>query len=179
MHQRYQKEIVPHLQSSLGLKNPMQAPRVQRVVLNMGVGEGVKEPKALEASAKILAAVTGQKPVYTKAKRSIASFHIREGMNIGVMVTLRGKRMYYFLDRLFNIVLPRFKDFRGLPISGFDGRGNYNIGVREQLVFPEISYEDVDKPRGMNISIVTTARTDAHGAALLRALGMPLREREG
>lgn len=179
LHERYRKELVPQLQSSLGLKNAMQVPRVEKIILNMGVGEGVKEPKALETSAKILAAVTGQKPVFTKAKKSVASFHIRQGMDIGVMVTLRGKRMYFFLDRLFNIVLPRFKDFRGLSESGFDGRGNYTIGVREQLVFPEISYEDVDKPRGMNITIVTTAQDDQHAAALLSALGMPLKGKEG
>lgn len=179
LHERYMKELVPQLQASLGLENPMQVPRVEKIVLNMGVGEGVKEPKALETSAKILATVTGQKPVFAKAKRSVASFHIRQGMDIGVMVTLRGKRMYFFLDRLFNIVLPRFKDFRGLSMSGFDGRGNYTIGVREQLVFPEISYEDVDKARGMNITIVTTAKDDPRGAALLSALGMPLKGKEG
>jgi large subunit ribosomal protein L5 len=172
---RYQKEVSAAIAKEFGIKNPMAIPRVEKIVINMGMGEAIGNAKILDTAAEELRAVTGQKPVVTKAKKSIASFKLRQGMPIGVMVTLRGDRMYEFLDRLVSIALPRVRDFRGVSPKAFDGRGNYTIGIREQLIFPEIDFNKVDKLRGMNISIVTTARTDEQARALLRALGMPFR----
>lgn len=176
LKERYQKEVAPAIAKEFGITNPMAIPRVQKVVLNMGMGEAVANAKILDTAADELRAITGQKPVITKAKKSIASFKLRQGMPIGVMVTLRGDRMYEFLDRLVSIALPRVRDFRGVSPKAFDGRGNYTIGVREQLIFPEIDFNKVDKLRGMNISIITTARNDEQARALLRGLGMPFRK---
>jgi len=173
---RYQKEIAPSIAKEFGIDNPMAIPRVDKVVINMGMGEAIANAKILDTAADELRAVSGQKPVITKAKKSIASFKLRQGMPIGVMVTLRGDRMYEFLDRLVSIALPRVRDFRGVSPKAFDGRGNYTIGVREQLIFPEIDFNKVDKLRGMNISIVTTARDDEQARALLKGLGMPFRQ---
>jgi large subunit ribosomal protein L5 len=173
---RYQKEIAPAIAKEFGISNPMAIPRVDKIVINMGMGEAISNAKILDTAADELRAVTGQKPVITKAKKSIASFKLRQGMPIGVMVTLRGDRMYEFLDRLVSIALPRVRDFRGVSPKAFDGRGNYTIGVREQLIFPEIDFNKVDKLRGMNISIVTTARNDEQARALLKSLGMPFRQ---
>jgi len=175
LKERYQKEVAPAIAKEFGIKNPMAIPRVQKVVLNMGMGEAIANAKILDTAADELRSITGQKPVITKAKKSIASFKLRQGMPIGVMVTLRGERMYEFLDRLVSIALPRVRDFRGVSPKAFDGRGNYTIGVREQLIFPEIDFNKVDKLRGMNISIVTTARNDEQARALLKGLGMPFR----
>ncbi len=173
---RYQKEIAPAIAKEFGIKNPMAIPRVEKIVINMGMGEAIANAKILDTAADELRAVTGQKPVITKAKKSIASFKLRQSMPIGVMVTLRGERMYEFLDRLVSIALPRVRDFRGVSPKAFDGRGNYTIGVREQLIFPEIDFNKVDKLRGMNISIVTTARNDEQARSLLKSLGMPFRQ---
>jgi large subunit ribosomal protein L5 len=159
-----------------GYANPMQVPRLEKVVINMGVGEGRDNAKALDGATADLQAITGQRPVITRAKKSIANFKLREGAPIGAKVTLRGARMYEFLDRLINIALPRVRDFRGVPPRGFDGRGNYALGLREQLIFPEIVYDKVDKIRGMDVNIVTTARSDGDARALLAHLGMPFRE---
>jgi large subunit ribosomal protein L5 len=175
LKERYQKEVAPAIAKEFGIKNPMAIPRVRKVVLNMGMGEAIANAKILDTAADELRSITGQKPVITKAKKSIASFKLRQGMPIGVMVTLRGDRMYEFLDRLVSIALPRVRDFRGVSPKAFDGRGNYTIGVREQLIFPEIDFNKVDKLRGMNISIVTTARNDEQARALLKGLGMPFR----
>ena len=175
LKERYQKEVAPAIAKEFGIKNPMAIPRVAKVVLNMGMGEAIANAKILDTAADELRAITGQKPVITKAKKSIASFKLRQGMPIGVMVTLRGERMYEFLDRLVSIALPRVRDFRGISPKAFDGRGNYTIGVREQLIFPEIDFNKVDKLRGMNISIITTARDDEQARALLKGLGMPFR----
>jgi large subunit ribosomal protein L5 len=152
-----------------------QVPRVEKVVINMGLGEAIQNPKALDSAVNELAAISGQKPVVTKAKKAIANFKLREGMSIGCMVTLRGNRMYEFLDRLMNVALPRVRDFRGVSDRSFDGRGNYSMGIREQIIFPEIDLDKIDKVRGLTISVVTTARSDAEGKALLKALGMPFR----
>ena len=173
---RYQKEVAPAIAKEFGIKNPMAVPRVEKIVINMGMGEAVANAKILDTAADELRAIAGQKPVITKAKKSIASFKLRQGMPIGVMVTLRGDRLYEFLDRLVSIALPRVRDFRGVSPKAFDGRGNYTIGVREQLIFPEIDFNKVDKLRGMNISIVTTARNDDEARALLKSLGMPFRQ---
>ncbi len=175
LKERYQKDVAPAIAKEFGITNPMAIPRVQKVVLNMGMGEAIANAKILDTAADELRAITGQKPVITKAKKSIASFKLRQGMPIGVMVTLRGDRMYEFLDRLVSIALPRVRDFRGVSPKAFDGRGNYTIGVREQLIFPEIDFNKVDKLRGMNISIITTARNDEQARALLKGLGMPFR----
>jgi large subunit ribosomal protein L5 len=175
LKERYQKEIAPAIAKEFGISNPMAIPRVQKVVLNMGMGEAIANAKILDTAADELRAISGQKPVITKAKKSIASFKLRQGMPIGVTVTLRGDRMYEFLDRLVSIALPRVRDFRGVSPKAFDGRGNYTIGVREQLIFPEIDFNKVDKLRGMNISIITTARNDEQARALLKGLGMPFR----
>jgi large subunit ribosomal protein L5 len=175
LKERYQKEVAPAIAKEFGIKNPMAVPRVEKIVLNMGMGEAIANAKILDTAADELRAITGQKPVVTKAKKSIASFKLRQGMPIGVVVTLRGDRMYEFLDRLVSIALPRVRDFRGVSPKAFDGRGNYTIGVREQLIFPEIDFNKVDKLRGMNISIVTTARDDEQARALLKGLGMPFR----
>ena len=173
---QYIKELAPKLQSDLQLGNVMEVPRVEKVVINMGLGEAIQNIKVLESAVDELSRITGQKAVITKAKRSIATFKLREGMPIGCMVTLRRERAYEFLDRLINVALPRVRDFKGVSPRGFDGRGNYTLGIREQLIFPEIDLEKIDKVKGLNISIVTSARTDEEGRALLTALGMPFRK---
>ncbi|MGZ4838193.1 MAG: 50S ribosomal protein L5, partial [Terriglobales bacterium] len=175
LRDRFEKEVAVALMKELDLKNPMAVPRLNKIVVNMGVGEATQNAKVLDPAANEMGQITGQKPVITKAKKSIAAFKVREGMPIGVMVTLRGDRMYEFLDRLINIALPRVRDFRGVSTKSFDGRGNYTLGLRDQLIFPEISYERVDKSKGMNVTIVTTARTDDQARALLKGLGMPFR----
>jgi large subunit ribosomal protein L5 len=175
LKERYAKDVAPQIAKEFGIGNPMAVPRVEKIVINMGMGEAIANAKILDTAADELRAVTGQKPVVTKAKKSIASFKLRQGMPIGVVVTLRGDRMYEFLDRLVSIALPRVRDFRGVSPKAFDGRGNYTIGIREQLIFPEIDFNKVDKLRGMNISIVTSARNDEQARALLKALGMPFR----
>ncbi len=175
LHVRFQKEIAPALMKELELKNPMAVPRVEKVVINMGVGEATQNAKILDPAARELGQITGQKPVITKAKKSIAAFKVREGMPIGAMVTLRGDRMYEFLDRLINIALPRVRDFRGVSTKSFDGRGNYTLGLRDQLIFPEIDYARVDKSKGMNVTIVTTAGDDNQARTLLKHMGMPFR----
>ena len=178
LKQRYDDEIRARLREELGLGNVMQVPRLEKIVVNMGVGRAVGQPSLLEGAIRDLTIITGQKPLVTKAKRSIAGFKVREGNSIGAKVTLRGDRMWEFLDRLISLAIPRVRDFRGLPANSFDGRGNYTFGVNEQLIFPEIDYDKVDAPRGMDITIVTTARTDAEGRAFLAAFGFPFR-REG
>lgn len=172
----YQTEVAPGLMKGLNLENVMQVPRIQKVVVNIGLGEAMDNPKALEAAVADMGAITGQKPVITKARKSIANFKLREGRAIGAMVTLRGERMWAFLDRLMNIVLPRVRDFRGVSDEAFDGRGNYTLGLREQVIFPEIEFDKVDKVRGLEITIVTTAHTDDQAAMLLQMLGMPFRK---
>ncbi len=176
LKERYQKEIAPALEAAIGADNVMQIPRVTKVVVNIGVGEALDNAKALEAAVADLTLITGQKPIITKAKKSIANFKLREGRQIGVKVTLRGDRMWAFLDRLMNIALPRVRDFRGISPNAFDGRGNYTLGLREQLVFPEIEYDKIDKLRGLEISIITTARNDDESRQLLQMLGMPFRK---
>lgn len=176
LRERYKKEVAPALMKSLNLTNVMQVPRIKKVIVNVGVGEALDNPKALEATVEDITKITGQKPVITKARKSIAAFKLREGRAIGVKVTLRGERMWDFLDRLMNIALPRVRDFRGVPTDAFDGRGNYTLGLREQLVFPEIDYDKIDKLRGLEISIVTSARTDEEGRQLLKLLGMPFKK---
>ncbi|MDT7541053.1 MAG: large subunit ribosomal protein [Acidobacteriota bacterium] len=173
---RYTKEIAPALAKEFDIKNPMAVPRLEKIVLNMGLGEAVANSKIVDTATEELTSIAGQKPVTTKAKKAIAAFKLRQGMPIGSMVTLRGDRMYEFLDRLVSVALPRVRDFRGVSPKAFDGRGNYTLGVREQLIFPEIDFNKVDKTRGMNISIVTTARDDEQARALLKALGMPFRQ---
>jgi len=176
LKEKYQREVVPTLQKEFNYSNPMQVPTVYKVVVNIGMGEAIQNAKAMDAAVSDLAAITGQRPVITRAKRSVATFKLREGMQIGCMVTLRGERMYYFLDKLMNVALPRLRDFQGVSAEAFDGRGNYTLGLREQLVFPEIDYDKVDKVRGMEVSIVTTARTDEEGRRLLRLMGMPFKK---
>lgn len=176
LKERYQKEIVPALYKSLDLRNLMQVPTPKKVVVNIGLGEAMDNPKALEAAVADLTLITGQKPIVTKARKSIANFKLREGRAIGAKVTLRGERMWAFLDRLMNIVLPRVRDFRGVSADAFDGRGNYTLGLREQLIFPEIEYDKIDKVRGMEITIVTNAPSDDQAAAMLQMLGMPFRK---
>ncbi|MGI8468652.1 MAG: 50S ribosomal protein L5 [Pyrinomonadaceae bacterium] len=173
---KYKNEIAPSLAKDFDIKNSMAIPKIEKVIVNMGVGEAIANAKILDTAVEELRSITGQKPVVTKAKKSIASFKLRQGMPIGAMVTLRGERMYEFLDRLISVALPRVRDFRGVSPKAFDGRGNYTLGVREQLIFPEIDFNKVDKTRGMNISIVTTARTDEQARALLKGLGMPFRQ---
>ena len=175
MHERYEKEAVPALMKRFGYKNRMAVPRLVRVTLNMGLGEASQNVKLLDVAAQELGQIAGQKPVVTRAKKSIANFKIRKGMPIGTSVTLRGERMYEFVDRLANVVLPRVRDFRGLPSNSFDGRGNYTIGLRDQLVFPEIDYTRVDKVKGLNVCFTTSAKSDEEGRELLRLLGLPLR----
>jgi large subunit ribosomal protein L5 len=177
MKERYVDEIAPKLVGELGLRNVLEAPRLEKIVVNMGVGEGSQDAKAIDSAMEDLSIITGQKPMVTKAKKSVAGFKIREGMSIGCKVTLRGARMYEFLDRLLSTALPRIRDFRGLSATSFDGRGNYTFGVDEQLIFPEIDYDKIDKVRGMDITIVTTARTDDGCYALLKSFGLPLKER--
>lgn len=171
----YTKEIVPQLIKQFGYKNIMEVPKIEKIVINMGLGEAIQNVKILDSAAEELASIAGQKPVITKAKKSIASFKLRQGMPIGCMVTLRKERMYEFVDRLMHIALPRVRDFKGISAKGFDGRGNYSLGIKEQLIFPEINYDKVEKVKGLNISIVTTAKNDEEGRALLRLLGMPFR----
>ena len=178
MHERYQKEIAPALFKAFNFKNVMQIPRIEKVVVNIGLGEALDNAKALEAAVSDLTIVTGQKPVTTKARKSIANFKLREGRLIGAKVTLRGERMWAFLDRLLNIALPRVRDFRGVSANAFDGRGNYTLGLVDQLVFPEIEYDKIDKLRGMEVTIVTSAKTDEHARALLQMLGMPFGKKE-
>jgi len=173
LKEKYSKEIVPALMETGGYKNVMQVPRLDKVVLNIGLGEAIQNAKALEAAEKDLAAISGQHPVITRAKKSIASFKLRAGMPIGLMVTLRGMRMHNFFDKLVNVVLPRIREFQGVPRNSFDGRGNYTLGLKEQICFPEVDYDTVDKVRGLEVSIVTTARTDDEGRHLLELLGMP------
>jgi len=176
LKEKYQKDIAPAVAKEFGIKNPMAIPRLDKIIINMGMGEAIANAKVLDTAVEELKAIVGQKPVITKAKKSIASFKLRQGMPIGVVVTLRGERMYEFFDRLVSVALPRVRDFRGLSPKAFDGRGNYTIGVKEQLIFPEIDFNKVDKQRGMNISIVTTARNDDQARALLKGLGMPFRQ---
>jgi large subunit ribosomal protein L5 len=177
LKEKYQQEVVPALQKEFNYKNPMQVPAINKVVVNIGMGEVIQNPKAMEAAVADLASITGQRPVITRAKRSVAAFKLREGMQIGCMVTLRGERMNLFLDKLINVALPRLRDFQGISADAFDGRGNYTLGLREQLVFPEIDYDKVDKVRGMEISIVTTACSDQEGRRLLALLGMPFKKK--
>ncbi|CCI35625.1 MAG: 50S ribosomal protein L5 [Microcystis aeruginosa Ma_QC_Ch_20071001_S25] len=171
----YQETIVPKLKEQFGYTNIHQVPKVIKITVNRGLGEASQNAKALESSKEELSTITGQQPVVTRAKKAIAGFKIREGMPVGVMVTLRGDRMYAFLDRLINLALPRIRDFRGISGNSFDGRGNYSLGIREQLIFPEIEYDKIDQIRGMDISIITTAKTDEEGRALLKEMGMPFR----
>ena len=175
LRERYRNEIAPALRKEFGYANPMQIPRLRKVVVNIGVGEATQNVKVLDAATHDLTLITGQKPIVHRARKSIASFKLRQGMPIGVSVTLRGERMYEFLDRLLNIALPRVRDFRGLSTKSFDGRGSYTMGIRDQLIFPEIDYTKVDKTRGMNITLVTDARTDEEARAMLRHFGVPFR----
>ncbi len=176
LKERYKKEIVPQLIKKYGYSNIMEVPHVSKIVLNMGMGEALANAKAMEAAEKDLTAISGQHPVITKAKKSIAAFKLREGVPIGMMVTLRDRRMYEFLDKLVSVVLPRIRDFQGVPRDAFDGQGNYTLGMKEQIVFPEIEYDKVDKTRGLEITIVTSAKTDEDGRRLLEAIGMPFRK---
>ena len=176
LREHYAKSVVPALKQEFSYKNPMAIPKVEKVSINIGLGEATGNSKLMDGAVNELGAIAGQKPVVTKAKKSIAAFKLREGMSIGCMVTLRGDRMYEFLDRLMNVALPRVRDFRGVSPKSFDGRGNYTLGLRDQLIFPEIDYNKVEKTKGMNISITTTAKTDAEGLALLRHMGMPFRQ---
>ena len=173
---RYQKEVVPALMKEFGYKNVMQVPRIEKVVVNMGLGEAIANSKIIDSAVEQLGLITGQKPVITKARKSIANFKLRQGQSIGAMVTLRSDRMFEFLDRLMSVALPRVRDFKGVSPKAFDGAGNYTLGVKEQIIFPEIVYDKVDKIKGMNITVVTTAPTDAEALALLRQLGMPFRQ---
>jgi large subunit ribosomal protein L5 len=175
LRDRYTKDVAPTLKKEFGYKNVMAIPKIEKVVVNMGLGEATQNAKIVDAGADELARVTGQKPVITRAKKSIAQFKVRKGMPIGTMVTLRGERMWEFLDRLISVALPRVRDFRGVSPRGFDGRGNYTLGLKDQLLFPEIDYMKVDKARGMNISVVTTAKTDEESRKMLQLLGMPFR----
>ena len=175
LKEKYLKEVAPALREKFGYKSVMQIPRVEKVVVNMGVSDAVADPKMLDSAVADLTAISGQKPLITRAKKSIAAFKLRAGVPIGCKVTLRGERMYHFLDKLFSVALPRIRDFRGVSPDGFDGRGNYSLGIKEQLIFPEIVYDKVDKIRGMDITIVTTAKTDEEAYELLKAMGMPFR----
>src|SRR5580704_14314585 len=172
----YQKTVVPALTKEFGYKNTNAVPKIEKIAVNIGLGEATQNAKLMDPAVNELTAIVGQRPVITKARKSIASFKLRENMPIGCMVTLRGDRMYEFFDRLVNVALPRVRDFRGVSSKSFDGRGNYTLGIRDQLIFPEIDYAKVEKTKGMNISIITTARTDAEGLALLKAMGMPFRQ---
>ena len=176
LRDKYQKEVVPALKKEFGYKNVMAVPKIQKVVVNMGLGEATSNAKLVDVGADELARITGQKPVTRRSKKSIAAFKVRKGMPIGTMVTLRGERMWEFLDRLMTIALPRVRDFKGVSPKGFDGRGNYTLGLRDQLLFPEIDYMKVDKARGMNVSVVTTAKTDEEARKLLQFIGMPFRQ---
>jgi large subunit ribosomal protein L5 len=172
---RYRKEVVPQLMKELNLKNPMEVPRLNKVVVNMGLGEALANNKILESAVDQLGAITGQKPVVTRSRKAIANFKLREGQAIGAMVTLRGDRMFEFLDRLINVALPRVRDFKGISPKAFDGRGNYTLGLREQIIFPEINYDQIEKVKGLNVSIVTSAGNDERALALLKAIGVPFR----
>src|SRR5438132_6223786 len=176
LKEHYQKQVIPALTKEFGYKNVMAVPKIEKVSVNIGLGEATQNAKLMDPAVNELGQIAGQKPIVTKAKKSIAAFKLREGMSIGTMVTLRGDRMFEFLDRLMNVALPRVRDFRGVSSKSFDGRGNYTLGIRDQLIFPEIDYNKVDKLKGMNISITTTAKTDAEGLALLKQLGMPFRQ---
>ncbi len=176
LKKRYHEEVVPALMKEFGFDNGMEVPRLQKLVVNMGLGDAVQNAKIVETALEDLATITGQKPVTTRAKKSIATFKLREGMPIGAMVTLRHDRMWEFADRLISLALPRVRDFKGVSPKAFDGRGNYTLGIREQIIFPEIDYDKVERIKGMNVSFVTTAKTDEHGRALLRGLGMPFRK---
>lgn len=176
LKERYQKEIVPALEKALGMDNVMNVPRLEKIVLNIGLGSSLGDAKALDGAVEDLTIIAGQKPVVTKARKSIANFKLREGQVIGVKVTLRGERMWSFFDRLVNLALPRVRDFRGISPDAFDGRGNYTLGFNEQLVFPEIQYDSIEQVRGLEVTIVTTARTDEEGRALLQLMGMPFRK---
>lgn len=176
LKEKYSSEIAPALAKEFGYKNPMSIPKIQKIVLNMGLGEAISNQKIIDVAVNELSVITGQKPVVTKAKKSIAQFKLREGMSIGTMVTLRGDRMYEFLDRFISITLPRVRDFRGISPKAFDGRGNYTVGLRDQLIFPEVDFGKVDKARGMNVCIVTTAENDEEARSLLRHFGMPFRQ---
>jgi large subunit ribosomal protein L5 len=171
--ERYKKEVIPSLMEHYGYKNIMQVPRLDRIALNIGLGEAIQNAKALEAAEGDLAAISGQHPVITRAKKSIAAFRLRSGMPIGLKVTLRGERMYHFFDKLVNVALPRMREFRGVSPNSFDGRGNYTLGLKEQIIFPEVDYDKIDKVRGLEVSIITTAETDEEGRHLLESLGMP------
>jgi large subunit ribosomal protein L5 len=176
LQERYASEVAPALKEQFQYTSAMQIPKVHKVVINIGMGEAIQNKNTLDSAQRDIVEITGQKPVVTKAKRSVAAFKLREGMPIGVMVTLRGQRMYDFLDKLINVALPRVRDFQGISADAFDGRGNYSLGLREQLIFPEIDYDKIDKVRGMEVTIVTTARTDEEGRQLLRQLGMPFKK---
>lgn len=175
LQEKYQKEVVPALTEKFGYKNAMQLPKIEKIIINMGVGEAVGNPKALDSAVSDLTIISGQKPLLTRAKKSLAAWKLREGMPIGCKVTLRGVRMYQFLDKFMNVALPRVRDFRGVSDKAFDGRGNYAVGLKEQLIFPEIEYDKIDKIRGMNIVIVTTAQTDEEARELLKLMGMPFK----
>lgn len=175
LKEKYGKDVVPAMMQKFGYKNVMQVPRLEKVVINMGLGEAIQNSKVVDAAVNDLMIITGQRPVVTKAKKSIAAFKLRAGMTVGAKVTLRGRRMYEFVDKLFNVALPRVRDFRGISPKSFDGRGNYSMGIKEQLIFPEIDYDKIDKVRGMDIIFVTTARTDEEAKELLRQMGMPFR----
>ena len=178
MQEKYNQQVVPALRKAFDLKNVMEVPRIQKVVVNIGMGEAMDNPKAMEAAVSDLTTITGQKPVMTKARKSIANFKLREGRLIGTKVTLRGERMWSFLDRLLNTALPRVRDFRGVSGNAFDGRGNYTLGLRDQLIFPEIEYDKIDKLRGMEVTIVTTAKNDDQARTMLQLLGMPFSKKE-
>lgn len=175
LQEKYINEVVPALNEKFGYKNVMELPKIEKIIINMGVGEAVGNPKALDAAVSDLTIITGQKPVLTRAKKSLAAWKLRQGMPIGAKVTLRGVRMYQFLDKFMNVALPRVRDFRGISANSFDGRGNYAIGLKEQLIFPEIEYDKIDKLRGMNIVVVTTAKTDEEARELLKLMGMPFK----
>ncbi len=177
LKERYEKEVVPALMEEFGYRSVMEVPRIQKIVVNIGLGEALQNSKAIDAAVRDVSIITGQRPVVTRARRSIATFKLREGMPIGVKVTLRQRRMWDFLDRLIGVALPRQRDFRGISPDSFDGRGNYSLGLREQLVFPEIDYDEIDKVRGMEVTIVTTAKTDEEARRLLSMLGMPFKRR--
>jgi len=176
LRDKFEKDVVPKMMQEFGYKNKMQVPRLHKIVVNMGLGEALQNPKIIDSSSKEIAAITGQRPVVTRSRKSIANFKLREGLPIGCMVTLRKERMYEFLDRLINVAIPRVRDFRGISKRSFDGKGNFTMGVREQIIFPEIDYDKIDKIKGLNVSIITTAKTDEEGRALLRHLGMPFRQ---
>lgn len=176
LREKFEKDVVPKMMKEFGYKNPMQVPRLHKIVVNMGLGEALQNPKILESSSGEIAAITGQRPVVTRSRKSIANFKLREGLPIGCMVTLRSERMYEFLDRLMNVAIPRVRDFRGVSRRSFDGKGNFTLGIREQIVFPEIDYDKIEKIKGLNVSVITTAKTDEEGRALLTHLGMPFRQ---